>query len=255
MVDPEETGRAIIRFYEELNFFLPPGKQKQDVAVEFKKGDTVKALIESLGVPHTEVDLILANGDSVSFGYRLRPGDRVSVYPVFESFDITHLSKVRPVPLRKTLFVLDTHLGRLAQSLRLLGFDTLYDRSCGDDELARISAAEQRILLTRDRGLLKRSIVSHAYYIRSHQPDQQLREVIRRFDLKAGIKPFSRCLKCNLLLIAMSGEEAAGKVPPLVLASYTYFKRCPACGRIYWRGSHWQGMRQRLDRLFGHGIE
>jgi uncharacterized protein with PIN domain len=243
------TGKAIIRFYEELNYFLPEQRRKHELEVMFKQGDTVKALIEALGVPHTEVDLILANGDSVSFGYRLRSGDRISVYPVFESFDITRVSRVRPLPLRKTRFVLDTHLGRLAQSLRLLGFDTRYDTDCGDGELARISVSEGRILLTRDRGLLKRRIVSHAYYVRSRRPEQQLCEVIRRFDLKAGFAPFSRCLKCNLLLTETSAQEVAARVPAMVLKTYTRFKRCPACGRVYWRGSHWEHMRVKLDRL------
>jgi uncharacterized protein with PIN domain len=163
---------------------------------------------------------------------------------------------VRPVPLRKTRFVLDTHLGRLAQALRLLGFDTLYDRSRDDSELATISAAEGRILLTRDRGLLKRRIVSHAYYIRSRKPREQLLEVIRRFDLrKNSFRPFSRCLKCNLLLDSLSREEAAGKVPVKVLTLYTRFRRCPACGRIYWRGSHWEQMQKQLELLLEHEKE
>jgi uncharacterized protein with PIN domain/sulfur carrier protein ThiS len=249
VTEPEVCGTAIIRFYEELNFFLPPGKRKQDLAVEFRMGDTVKALIEALGVPHTEVDLVLVNGESATFHRRLRPGDRISVYPVFESFDISPVSKVRPAPLRQTRFVLDTHLGRLAQALRLLGFDALYDKNYGDAELAHVSAAERRILLTRDRGLLKRRIISHAYYVRSRQPEEQLGEVIRRFDLRDCLKPFSRCLKCNLLLAGMSGEEADGQVPAPVLARNTRFKRCPACGRIYWRGSHWADMQRRLERL------
>jgi len=246
----KKRGKVNIRFYEELNFFLPREQRKRDLRVSYTRGDTVKALIETLGVPHTEVDLVLVNGDSQSFDYRLRDDDRISVYPVFESFDIAAVSKVRPVPLRKIRFVLDTHLGRLAQALRLLGFDTLYDRSRDDSELATISAAEGRILLTRDRGLLKRRIVSHAYYIRSRKPQEQLLEVIRRFDLRQNsFRPFSRCLKCNLLLKGLSREEAAGKVPAQVLTIYTRFKRCPACGRIYWRGSHWEHMQKKLELL------
>jgi len=246
----KKRGKVNIRFYEELNFFLPREQRKRDLRVSYTRGDTVKALIETLGVPHTEVDLVLVNGDSQSFDYRLRDDDRISVYPVFESFDIAAVSKVRPVPLRKIRFVLDTHLGRLAQALRLLGFDTLYDRSRDDSELATISAAEGRILLTRDRGLLKRRIVSHAYYIRSRKPQEQLLEVIRRFDLRQNsFRPFSRCLKCNLLLKGLSREEAAGKVPAQVLTLYTRFKRCPACGRIYWRGSHWEHMQKKLELL------
>src|SRR5262249_31383318 len=154
-------NRACFRFYAELNDFLPPGRRGVTFTYSFEGSPSIKDLIEALGVPHTEVDLILVNGESVDFAYRVREGDRISVYPVFESLDITPLLRVRPRPLRETRFVLDTHLGRLAAYLRLLGFDTLYRNDAGDDELARISSGEGRILLTRDRGLLKRSQVTH----------------------------------------------------------------------------------------------
>ena len=173
------NGQVHFRFYEELNDFLPPARRKRDFAIPYNRA-SVKDMIESLGVPHTEVDLILANGISVDFSYLVRPGDRISVYPEFESFDIAGLTRLRPEPLRQPRFVLDTHLGKLARYLRLLGFDTLYSNSYSDAELARISAGgDKRILLTRDHGLLKRAQVTHGYFVREIVPELQAREAIR----------------------------------------------------------------------------
>ncbi|MGH8501124.1 MAG: Mut7-C RNAse domain-containing protein [Gammaproteobacteria bacterium] len=152
---------AHFRFYEELNDFLPPGQRKVGFEYAFAGRPAIKDVIEALSVPHTEVDLILMNGESVDFSAPLMDGARVSGYPMFEALDITRVSRVRSRPLRASRFVLDTHLGRLARYLRLLGFDTWYRNDYDDAELARICQSEQRILLTRDRELLKRSVVTH----------------------------------------------------------------------------------------------
>jgi hypothetical protein len=226
------------RFYEELNDFLPPDRKKREFAVSFRS-DSIKDVIESLGVPHTEVDLILVNGESVDFSYLVRPGDRVSVYPVFESLDIGGMTRLRPQPLRRLRFVLDTHLGRLARYLRLLGFDTLYSNSCTDEQLAELSAAgDKRVLLTRDRGLLKRSRVTHGYYVRETTPLLQAREVIRRFQLGELARPFRRCIQCNGLLREAGVEEVRDRVPAGVPREFERFSVCDDCGRVYWPGSH-----------------
>lgn len=244
---PRKTGRVEVRCYEELNDFLPLERRKRAFQAVFSHGDTVKALIEALGIPHTEVDLVLVNGTSVGFDHRLREGDFVSVYPVFESLDISELTRVRPGGLRRTRFVLDVHLGRLAKLLRMLGFDALYSNSLDDSRLSRISALQRRILLTRDRELLKRSAVSHGYCVRSTQALEQLREVIGRFDLAGRFKPFSRCLRCNAPLRRLARRRAARTVPRYVAASYRRFRVCPDCGRVYWRGTHWQRMLRILN--------
>ena len=238
---------ATVRFYEELNDFLPEDKKKRQFQHRFQPGDTVKALIESLGIPHTEVDLILANGRSVPFEHRVHQGDRISVYPVFESLEIGSVTKVRPQALRRTRFVLDVHLGRLAKLLRMLGFDTLYSNSYDDSSLSRISRDERRIILTRDRELLKRSMITHGYCLRSDQPMEQLLEVTRRFDLQEKIEPFSRCLRCNRLLQEIDRQQACASVPEYVAQTYERYKTCPDCGRIYWQGSHWEHMRSVLE--------
>ena len=157
---------TIVRFYEELNDFLPLSRRKRDIRARFHEGDSAKALIESLGVPHTEVDLLLINGQSSTFDRQIRDGDRISVYPVFEALEIGAVTRVRPRALRRTRFVLDVHLGRLAKLLRMLGFDTLYRNNYDDRSLSRLSSDEHRIILTRDRELLKRSIITHGYCLR-----------------------------------------------------------------------------------------
>lgn len=241
--------RAIFRFYEELNDFLPPERRKTGFAYEFSRRASVKDMIEALGVPHPEVELILANGESVDFDYLVRDGDRIAVYPVFESFDVSHEIKVRPKPLRAVRFVLDVHLGTLARYLRLCGFDTLYRNDYTDEELARISANEGRILLTRDRSLLKRRIVTHGYYVRQDDPRNQLAEVFRRFDLTGLTEPFTRCARCNGLLEDVDKAEIEHRLQPLTRKHYDIFRRCSGCGRLYWRGSHVTSMEKRIAEL------
>ena len=241
-VNPDEHT-VTVRFYEELNYFLKPEQRKRPFSAPFRPGDTVKVLIESLGVPHTEVDLVLADGRSVSFAYRLHGGERISVYPVFESLDIGSVTRVRPEPLRKPRFVLDVHLGRLAKCLRMLGFDSLYTNSMDDTSLSEISHRERRILLTRDRELLKRSLISHGYFVRATRLSEQLAEVVRRFDLGPRVKPFSLCLRCNEPLEAVRKSAVRDLLPEHVAATHRRFRRCPLCGRVYWRGTHWDNMR------------
>lgn len=235
-------AQATFRFYAELNDFLPPYRRQVPFVHRFNGRVSIKDMIESLGVPHTEVDLILVNGVSVDFHYLVRDGDRISVYPVFESFDITPLLRVRPRPLRQPRFVLDVHLGRLAAYLRLLGFDTLYTPDCDDATLAALSREERRTLLTRDRGLLKRRQVTHGYCVRTTNPREQVREVLRRFDLYRLIAPFSRCIRCNGLLQPVSKQAIADRLPPHVRDNQQDFRICTACGQVYWRGSHYDRM-------------
>ena len=193
-------------------------------------------------MPHTEVDLVLVNGQSVGFSHPLGDGDRVSVYPVFEAFDISAVTAVRPEPLRVVGFVADVHLGRLARYLRLAGFDTLYANDCNDGELAQISREQRRILLTRDRGLLMRSEVTHGYLVRSVHPRDQLREVLERFDLWRLARPFSRCSLCNGLIQKVDKDQVAGKVPSRTALFTKDFWRCSSCGKVDWRGTHYESL-------------
>lgn len=245
-----DLAEVSFRFYEELNDFLAPECRRQDFSVPFRAQNSVKDMIESLGVPHTEVDLILVNGESVDFSYIVREGDRISVYPMFESLDISDVTRVGPKPLRNPRFVLDTHLGKLARYLRLLGFDTLYSNSYDDDELAAISAAgDKRILLTRDQGVLKRRQVTHGYYVRDTRPEEQVVEILNRFDLYGLAAPFSRCLDCNTILRRVSKEKIADRVPAGVARDFDTFSVCLACDRVYWPGSHYERLRRLVDEF------
>jgi len=161
---------------------------------------------------------------------------------VFEALDITPLIRLRPQPLREVRFVLDGHLGRLAAYLRMLGFDTWYQNHIDDAVLAEISKNEQRILLTRDQGLLKRSTVTHGYWVRATMPREQLREISTRFDLQRMARPFTRCLSCNGLLKSATLDEVTSEVPENAARFYAEFWRCAACGKVFWQGSHYQRM-------------
>jgi uncharacterized protein with PIN domain len=238
-----------IRFYEELNDFLPRELQKKDFNVALKKARSVKDLAESIGIPHTEIDLILVNGESVDFGYQVQPDDRISVYPVFQSIDIMPLKHCQPGPLRDTRFVLDVHLGRLAAYLRMLGFDTLYENDYDDPALAEISASEHRILLTCDRLLLMRKQVEYGYFVRSRQPHQQLLEILTRFDLHDRIKPFSRCIHCNGNTQPVDKRSIESQLEPKTKMYYDEFYQCDSCQKIYWKGSHFMKMQEMIDSV------
>ena len=242
-------GHAYIRFYSELRDFLSVNNQQIPVLVEVAGHETVKHIVEMLGVPHTEVDLLLVNGKSVDFGYKIRVGEYISVYPMFESLDIRSISKVRQEPLRIPRFVVDIHLGKLASYLRLLGFDTLYRNDFQDDELAELSSEEIRILLTRDRGLLKRKIVTRGYLVRENDPKEQIREIVRRFDLSQLAVPYSRCSLCNGLLSSVSKKAIEKDLEILTKEHYHHYKQCSDCHQIYWKGSHFNEM-----EIFIHSI-
>ena len=230
--------RANFRFYEELNDFLEPSRRKTELVYDFDGAPAIKDPIEALGVPHSEVDLVLVNRESVGFDYRLKSGDRVSVYPVFESLDISPLQHLRAQPLRQTRFVVDVNLGKLARRLRMLGFDTRYGNRLEDREVVDISVAEKRIILTRDRRLLFHRRITHGYWVRSDNPETQLREVIERLDLRRQVRPLCRCLECNGEIEAVEREQVWAKLEPLTRKYYDRFYACPDCGKIYWEGSH-----------------
>ncbi len=233
-----------LRFYAELNDFLPEERRQREFVHDLTAPRSVKDLVEALGVPHTEVDVILVNGESVGFSHPVAPGDRIAVYPVFEALDVQPVTRLRPEPLRELRFVLDGHLGKLAAYLRLLGFDTLWASDPSDDQLAEVSASQRRVLLTRDRGLLKRTEVTHGSLVRSKDAREQLFEVVGRFDLRRAARPFTRCLRCNTPLSPVAKEEVIDRLPPRVRELYDELYRCAACDKVYWKGTHFDRMRQ-----------
>lgn len=240
---------ALFRFYQELNDFLAAERRQRAFEVRCARAATVKHMIEALGVPHTEVELILVNGESVGFEHLLRDGDRVSVYPRFEAFDVTPVLRVRDKPLREPRFVADAHLGGLARLLRLSGFDTCYDNHYDDAELVALALREGRIVLTRDRELLKRRELTHGCFVHALRPAEQAAELFARLDLARSARPFTLCLECNAPLQPIDAVAIAHRLPPDVRARHSRFSTCARCRRVFWEGSHWRRMREVVDRL------
>ena len=246
----EIVRSASVRFYGSLNDFLPAPRRQATVVCGFESSPSVKDFVEALGVPHPEIDLLIVDGQPVDFSYRLRDGDRVIVYPLIRTFDLRDNVRLRPPPQPEPRLVADVHLGRLTAYLRLAGFDTKYRNDYADDEIVAISASEDRVLLTRDVGVLKHSIVMRGYFLRETQPARQLVEVLRHLDLVTGAAPFTRCLRCNTRLHVVAKDRVHHLLPARTRECYREFSRCPTCSRIYWQGSHYSRMRLFIETAF-----
>ena len=220
-----------------------------DFDLEIDRSRSVKDAIESAGVPHTEVDLILVDGVSVGFDHLLTGGERVAVYPMFEALDVSPLVRLRPRPLRDPRFVADVHLGKLARHLRMAGFDTVWSNAWDDDRIVRESLEGRRTILTRDKAMLRRREVERGYFVRATESEAQLAEVLRALQLEGLVAPFTRCRECNTELEPVDKAQVADGLPEKVRGFYETFKRCPGCGRIYWEGTHFARMRGIFDRL------
>lgn len=237
-----------IRVYAELNDFLPPERRQRAFRYAIHGTPSVKDTIEAVGIPHTEVDVLLVDDASVGFDHRLQGGERVAVYPVFERYDVSPLTRLRPKPLRVTRFVADVHLGALARNLRLLGFDTTWERDLADEAIVALARDEKRIILTRDKGILKHGRVTHGYWLRNTDPLRQLEEVIRALDLAHDIQPYTRCLECNGELQPVERSAVAHAVPLQVFLVHRDFRQCQRCQRVYWQGSHLRRLDQIIER-------
>jgi len=238
-----------IRFYEELNDLLPEEKRKTRFEHNFIDRTSVKDLIESMGVPHTEVDLILVNGKSVGFDYLINYKNDITVYPVFESLDIKDVQHLRAKPLREPKFIVDVHLGKLVKYLRTLGLDIHYKNDFTDDEIVKLSLEDRRTILTRDKNLLKRNDVTHGYYVRNSDSDKQVVEIVKRFQLQDQLKEFTRCLECNSLLKPVRKEIVESRLPQKVKEHQNEFYLCENCDKVYWRGTHFERMKFLVERI------
>lgn len=240
---------AHFRFYAELNNFLASSLRQRTFSRHCSRDASVKHMIEALGVPHTEVELIIVNDASVDFSYRLCDGDRVSVYPSFSTIDVGPLIMLRPPTQGEERFVADAHLGHLAKNLRMFGFDVLYRNDYSDAEVARIAASEDRIVLTRDRDLLIRKEIVRGCYLHSVSGDAQLMEVVSRFRLARSARAFTRCLTCNGVLRVVDKSDIAHRVPHHSRNAYEQFYECQGCAQVYWEGSHVARMRVRVAQM------
>jgi len=244
-------ARVTIAVHGDLADFLPPGHRAGELHRPFQGRPAIKDVLEAAGVPHQEIAAITVNGEPAGFERHLADGDRVEAWPAGEAAALGLVPAVAAMPedADPPRFVLDGHLGRLAAYLRMLGFDTWYDNHADDGRLAAVAAGEGRILLTRDRGLLKRAAIRRGALVRSDRPVEQLVEVARRFGLASGWQPFGRCLRCNAVLEAASRGEVLDHLLPLTRIYYADFFRCPGCDAVYWKGSHHARMARLIERV------
>ncbi len=241
-------NQALFHFYEALNDFLPKTRSDTTFDYTFEGNPSVKHLIEALGIPHTEVHRILVNGNPVDFTYLVQNGDQVGVYPISLNSN-TQAPDAPELPKGEVGFVVDNHLGKLATYLRMLGFDAIYQNDFQDEQLAQIASQENRILLTRDRRLLMRSVVNYGYWVRATVPRRQLYEILKRYNLIANIRPFQRCLRCNGQLEPVNKSLVLERLQPLTKKYYDEFRICQSCGQIYWKGSHFQRMQKFIEQI------
>lgn len=231
---------ASFTFHGNLAQFLPRERRRSSFEYACARAATLKNAIEALGVPHTEAAQFLVNGIPATLNRIVREGDIVEVH--------AWIHQAVPVPLN---FIADAHLGGLARFLRMLGYDTWHENALPDAEIRRLAHDERRIVLTRDRELLKCREIFFGCYVHALRPEAQLREVAVRFDLAAHARPFTLCLCCNLPLDDATEEQVRAYAPGAVLEHYRAFYRCAGCRRIYWEGSHFDRMRAVLAENFG----
>jgi uncharacterized protein len=230
-------AQAVVLIAAELRLFLRPGRRGGRVAVTLDGTCSLGHVVESLGVPRTEAGRLLVNGEPAAPGYRPRDGDVVTVEAVR-----------RPQELAAARFVLDVHLGTLARRLRLAGVDAAYANDAGDDALIGQANAGRRVLLTQDRGLLRRRALWMGAYVRGARPDDQLRDVLDRF--RPPLAPWTRCPPCNGPLAPVAKAAVAAVLPPGTRRTYQAFSRCRDCGQVYWHGAH----SKRLEQIIGSAV-
>lgn len=240
-------NKVYIRLYGNLNK-LVSSKFQNEFEYNFLLPTTVKDIIESLGIPHTEISLILLDGHSVGWNAKIKNNSRISFFPFFHSFDISKLSMVYIIP-KKLKFICDVHLGKLAKYLRILGFDCLYRNNLSDEEIINTGVKEKRIILTMDRGILKNSRVKYGALIVNKKLKDQLIELNDRFEIYSKAKILSRCIICNKKLIKVNRKKASEKFKYLEDRHYKEFLYCKECKRIYYKGSHYKKMLNFLENL------
>ena len=225
-------GHAILRFYEELNDLLPVSRRKTSFPCPFEAGSSVADLLDRMGVPPAQVDLVLVDGRSVDLSYEVQDQDRISVYPVFEAFDITPLSRIRSRPLRNPRFAAEGVLRPLAQCLRLLGFDVLHEADYDAVACARLAAEDRgRIVLARRAPASAWDSVTHSLRVGESHPLRQTNEVLARLDLFRAVRPFTRCIRCNGLLRVGTVPRVCDQLGPHMGSHAVFCRVCSASRR------------------------
>jgi uncharacterized protein with PIN domain len=244
--------QAIFRFHGVLNDFLPTELADRANSYQFTGRPAIKDAIEAIGVPHTEVAVILVNGTAVNFSYGLQCGDDVHVYPHAAHPEVARQYLQAFLPAGQPAFILDVHLGKLARFLRTAGFDTIYTTvDMGDAAIANIAESDERIVVTRDVGLLKRSRIRYGYWLRQTESRSQFRELVAHYSLKPLFKPFSRCPHCNGKVSMVDKAKVSDSLPAKIVkdSMLANFVQCQDCGHVYWQGSHYTHMQHFFDSV------
>lgn len=231
---------ALFRFHGELLRFLPSDRRGEGFLHACARAATLKNAIEALGVPHTEAAVIRVNGEGATLDRIVREGDVIEVFPWWAG--------EAPEPLPGG-FLADAHLGGLARFLRMLGFDTLHENAFADEDIRRLARDERRVVLTRDRELLKCRDIARGCFVHALEPQAQLGEVAKRYGLARRARPFTLCLHCNLPLVEVDRDSVLERLPERVVELHERFTHCRGCDRVYWPGSHYDRMRQALGEV------
>lgn len=240
---------ASFYFHDSLQDFLLPVKRDTVISYTFDDTPAIKHAIETIGIPHPEVDIILVNAKPVDFFYLLEHNDIIEVFSSFDKEKFPREWSLTPPHVIPEKFILDVHLGKLARKLRLFGFDTLYENNYSDGAIVEISEKEERIILTRDKNLLKHKLVKWGYWLRSQYAEEQLTEVIHRIKPRAQFKFFERCVECNCKIEKIGKAEIINRLQPKTILYYNDFLQCPCCKRIYWKGSHYKQMQELIKKM------
>lgn len=242
------TKQATLTVKGSLNDFLEISEPASAVTIEFELSPSVKDQVESQGIPHTAVQRLEINGIQQNWSYNLCNGDEITLYPYSRD------SSCAPIFRKPKQFIADVHLGKLANTLRLLGFDTIFNTDWSDKEIIERSNNEQRMILTRDLGLLKDGAAQYGYWIRSTDPDVQITELFQRFELSLFVAPFTRCMKCNGQLQQVDLATVKDDVPAKVQDWHSDYWQCRNCEQVYWQGSHFKQLQQKVEKLVhNHG--
>lgn len=255
---PEVDSFSVeLSFYDYLPELLSrPFRGKSNLLYGLNRKTSIKDLIESLGVPHTEIErIIVHDSNEVDFSYMAMAGDRIKVYPVSRQTDFLSPSLIRPALPQGFKFICDVNIGKLARWLRILGFDTVYENNFKDDELAQLASETQRILLSKDCNLLKRKKVIWGHLVRVNDPSEQIVDVVQLFQLQRLAQPYKRCPRCNGKLLKVEKEKVDHLLEPLTRKYYTIFHQCDTCCQVYWRGSHRSKIEQNLHAVLGMSLE
>lgn len=239
---------VVLKFQPSFKVFLS-NRFRKEIIHNFIDSTTVKDLIESYEVPHTEVDVILVNKNSVDFNYKIQDGDRIEIFSDCKNSSRKNIIHLKPIYRGKKKFICDVHLGKLVREMRKLGLDVFYNNSMYDEEIVKIALREKRIILTRDTGLLKRKEVKFGYFVRNILPEKQLKEILKKFDLTGQLNPLSLCLECGTRLKRISFKKVKSKLPDHQFELPQRFYICSKCDKIYWQGTHFERMMKRVKKF------